>query len=134
MIKNCILGKLCPVFHLPSAAVASRQNLNQWPVWPATVGVTLRRSTPCWEGWILRQRGEPWEGWVEEGVGGSAVENYTTSINHFYTTFFLSPSFSSLPPISLARSPSFCFFPSIMTQRLPLLICSPTARLTLTSP
>lgn len=37
MIKNSILGKLCPVFHLPSAAVASRQNLNHWLVWSGTV-------------------------------------------------------------------------------------------------
>lgn len=36
MIKNSILGKLCPVFHLRSAAVASLQNLNESLVWPGT--------------------------------------------------------------------------------------------------
>lgn len=37
MIKNSILGKLCPVLHLRSAAVASQQNLNHQLVWPGTV-------------------------------------------------------------------------------------------------
>lgn len=44
----------------------------------------------------------------ERGVGGgSVVENYTTSINHFYTTVFLSPSFSRFPHLPHVRSPPF---------------------------
>lgn len=38
--------------------------------------------------------------------GGSVVENYTTSINHFYTTVFLSPSISRVYHLPCAFSPS----------------------------
>lgn len=88
MIKNSILGKLCPVFHLWSAAVASRQNLNHgWCGRGSFLCATVKRSTPWWGGAILRV-GEP------RGRGRgvrTAVENYTTSINHLCPTVFLSP-------------------------------------------
>lgn len=70
MIKNSILGKLCPVFHLRSAAVASRQNLNHWLVWPGTASSARRRggAHPGGTSWILRRAGEPQgEGEREEG-------------------------------------------------------------------
>ena len=84
------------------------------------LGVTVRRSTPWWEGWILRKEeshrgGGRWRGGV--------VENYTTSINHFYTTVFLSPSFSRFSHLPHALS----LFLSFMAVHLPLLICTPTA-------
>lgn len=56
------------------------------------------------------------------GLGGNAVENYTTSINHFFTTVFLSPS------ISRFRHLRPCFLlPSLLHGHASLfLICTPT--------
>lgn len=131
MIKNSILGKLCPVFHLRSAAVASRQNLNHWLVWPGTVPWCDSEEEHTLVGGLdtEEERRAVGEGGRGGGVGrGSAVENYTTSINHFYTTVFLPPSFSSFPHLPHALSPSFlCSFLSFVAMHLPLLICTPTA-------
>lgn len=117
MIKNSILGKLCPVFHLRSAAVASRQNLNHGCCGRGPfLCVTVKRSTPWWGGEILRV-GVP-QG--REG-GSTAVENYTTSINHLVPTVSLSLSLSEfsrslpspshfLPPRPLHGCASFPYF------------------------
>lgn len=64
------------------------------------------------------------------GCGGSVVENYTTAINHFYTTVFFSPCFL-LPPIPSLVLCLFlcfflCFFLYFKAVHLPLLICTPT--------
>ena len=87
------------------------------------LGVTVRRSTPWWEGGIWRRERRA----VGKRGGSSVVENYTTGINHFYTTVFLSPSISRFPhlphapssPLSVPRSPSW---PCIS-----LLVFNPTA-------
>lgn len=104
MIKNSILGKLCPVFHLRSAAVASRQNLNHWLVWPGTVPWCDSEEEHTLVGRLDIEEERRAVG--EEG-GSSVVENYTTSINHFYTTVFLSISQFLAFPISIMFSPSF---------------------------
>lgn len=124
MIKNSILGKLCPVFHLPSAAVASRQNLNHWLVWSGMVPLcdgeeehTLVGQSDIEE----ERRAARGKGGGEQG--GGAVENYTTSINHCCTTVFLSSPISRFPVF-------ITFFPlflSLMAVHLPSLICTPTA-------
>lgn len=124
MIKNSILGKLCPVFHLRSAAVASRQNLNHWLVWPGTVPWCDSEEEHTLVGGLDIEEERRAVG--EEGGGGSSVvENYTTSINHFYTTVFLSPSSSRFPHLPHALSPSFspswpCI--SLSSFALPLLL------------
>lgn len=122
MIKNSILGKLCPVFHLRSAAVASQQNLNHWLVWPGTVPRCDSEEEHTLVGGLDIEEERRAVG--EEG-GSSVVENYTTSINHFYTTVFLSPSFSHFPHLShmlsLSFSPSWpCI--SLSSFVLPLLL------------
>lgn len=120
MIKNSILGKLCPVFHLRSAAVASRQNLNHWLVWPGTVPWCDSEEEHTLVGRLDIEEERRAVG--EEG-GSSVVENYTTSINHFYTTVFLSSSISRFPHLHHV----FSLFLSFMAVHLPLLICTPTA-------
>lgn len=120
MIKNSILGKLCPVFHLRSAAVASRQNLNHWLVWPGTVPWCDSEEEHTLVGRLDIEEERRAVG--EEG-GSSVVENYTTSINHFYSTVFLSSSISRFPHLHHV----FSLFLSFMAVHLPLLICTPTA-------
>lgn len=95
MIKNSILGKLCPVFHLRSAAVASLQNLNHWLVWPGTVPwCDSEVEHTLVGGWDMEEVRRTIVGVM---VQGSIVENYTTIINHFCTAIFSSPSISCFP-------------------------------------
>lgn len=121
MIKNSILGKLCPVFHLRSAAVASRQNLNHRLVWPGTLPWCDREEEHTLVGGLDTEQQSRAVG--EEWGGGSVVENYTTTINHFYTTIFLSSRFFPRPAVSTI-SPSFSL--SFMDVHLALLICNPS--------
>lgn len=129
MIKNSILGKLCPVFHLRSAAVASLQNLNHWLVWSGTVPrCDSEEEHTLVGGWdmeearraVARGEGVHW-------CGGSVVENYTTTINHFYTTvFFPLPQFLTSPIPTLVLCLFLCFFLYLKAVHLLLLICTPT--------
>lgn len=111
MIKNSILGKLCPVFHLWSAAVASRQNLNHgWCGRGSFLCATVKRSTPWWGGAILRV-GEP----RGRGRGGAhccrKLYNQHKSLVPY--CFSLSPSFPLFPPISITFSPSSFSLPRL---------------------
>lgn len=123
MIKNSILGKLCPVFHLRSAAVASRQNLNHWLVWSGTVPWCDSEEEHTLVGWL--DIGEERRA-AGEGGESSIVENYTTSINHFCTTVFLSPTVFPFPPSPshfLAFSPPWlCVLPSSLPQLITLTV------------
>ncbi len=79
--KNSILGKLCLVFHLQSAAVVSHQNLNHG----LQCGRVGEKSVCVW---CRRSRRVGWLPEVELEMG---ERNYTTSINLLYSLSVFQP-------------------------------------------
>lgn len=131
MIKNSILGKLCPVFHLRSAAVASLQNLNHWLVWSGTVPrCDSEEEHTLVGGWDMEEARRA----VARGGGGALVwgqhcrklYNYHKSLLHY--RFFPLPQFLTSPIPTLVLCLFLCFFLYFKAVHLLLLICTPTLR------
>lgn len=129
MIKNSILGKLCPVFHLRSAAVASLQNLNHWLVWSGTVPrCDSEEEHTLVGGWDMEEARRA----VARGGGGALVwgqhcrklYNYHKSLLHY--RFFPLPQFLTSPIPALVLCLFLCFFLYFKAVHLLLLICTPT--------